>query len=173
MKLSVIIPVYNVEKYVIRCINSVVQNDLESSAYEIIVVDDESPDDSVKTIQSHFQDVANLKVISQKNKGLGGARNTGILNAKGTFLLFLDADDYLVPNTLSQIVNQAIATQLEVLEFGAQGVLENGAVCYTLSNSSNNFIFEGMDYYQKVRYANSACNKLYSTAFLRNNQLFF
>lgn len=173
MKLSVIIPVYNVEKYVIRCINSVVQNDLESSAYEIIVVDDESPDDSVKTIQSHFQDVANLKVITQKNKGLGGARNTGISNAKGTYLLFLDADDYLVPNTLSQIVNQAIATQLEVLEFGAQGVLENGAVCYTLSNSSNALIFDGMDYYQKVRYANSACNKLYSTAFLRNNQLFF
>ena len=132
MKLSVIIPVYNVEKYVICCINSVIQNDLESSAYEIIIVDDESPDDSVKTIKSYFQNVANLKVISQKNKGLGGARNTGILNATGTYLLFLDADDYLVPNTLSQIVNQAIATQVEVLEFGAHGVLENGVVCFNI-----------------------------------------
>lgn len=173
MKLSVIIPVYNVEKYVINCINSIIQNNLASSTYEIIVVDDESPDKSVKIIESHFQEVKNIKIISQKNKGLGGARNTGIYAAQGKFILFLDADDYLVPNTLSQIVNQAIATQVEVLEFGAHGVLENGVVCYTLSNSSNNLIFDGMDYYEKVRYANSACNKLYSTAFLRNNQLFF
>jgi glycosyltransferase involved in cell wall biosynthesis len=173
MKLSVIIPVYNVEEYVIRCINSVIQNDLESSVYEIIIVDDASPDDSVKIIQSHFQEVANLKIISQKNKGLGGARNTGISHAKGTFLLFLDADDYLVPNTLNQIVNQAIANQLDVLEFGAQGVLENGTICYTLSNSSNSLVLDGMDYYQKVRYANSACNKLYKTEFLKENQLFF
>jgi glycosyltransferase involved in cell wall biosynthesis len=88
MKLSVIIPVYNVEEYVIRCINSVIQNDLESSVYEIIIVDDASPDDSVKIIQSHFQEVVNLKIISQKNKGLGGARNTGISNAKGTVFTF-------------------------------------------------------------------------------------
>lgn len=173
MKLSVIIPVYNVEKYVVNCINSVIKNNLASSAYEIIVIDDESPDKSVKIIESHFQEVKNIKIISQKNKGLGGARNTGIITAKGKYILFLDADDKILPNTLSQIVCKAFETNVEVLEFGAQGILENKEICYTISNSSNESIYDGMQYYQKIRYSNSACNKLYNREFLIKNQLFF
>ena len=82
-KLSVIIPVYNVEAYVEKCIQSIKQNGLEESQYEIIVVDDESPDKSVELIRNTFPNDPGITIISQKNKGLGGARNTGIKAAQG------------------------------------------------------------------------------------------
>ena len=83
MKLSVIIPVYNVEKYIEKCILSVINNDLELIEYEIIVVDDESPDGSVIIIKKMQKRYPQVKLFRQNNLGLGGARNTGIKNASG------------------------------------------------------------------------------------------
>lgn len=171
MKLSVIIPIYNVEKYLKKALLSVLQNDMQNKDFEVILIDDESPDNSIESIKPFI--TSNCKIIFQKNKGLGGARNTGIKNALGKYLLFLDADDIILPNTLTTIVDLAIKNSLDILEFAAKGIDENENEIYHIENSTNGEIYEGVTYYNKFRYMNSACNKLYLRDFIVNNHLFF
>lgn len=99
MKFSIIIPVYNVEQYIEKCLLSVLKQDY--CDYEIIVVDDETPDNSMELVSRISKEFPNkIKIIHQKNKGLGGARNTGVLAASGDYIIFLDSDDYIDSNML-------------------------------------------------------------------------
>ena len=101
MKLvSVIIPVYNVENYIARTIDSVLNQTY--SNFELLIIDDESPDRSIE-IALQFDD-PRIKIIHQKNRGLAGARNTGIRHAQGDYLAFLDSDDLWLPEKLAQHV---------------------------------------------------------------------
>ena len=101
MRFSVIIPVYNVESFLERCIESVLSQDYED--YEIIAVDDGSKDSSLEILKSYERKTNKIHIISQENKGLGGARNTGIVCAKGDYLVFLDSDDYIKTDMLSSL----------------------------------------------------------------------
>ena len=95
IKLSIIVPVYNVEKYLERCINSLINQDLCRNEYEIIIVNDGSTDysgDIAKAIQSK---VENIHLYEQVNGGLSAARNTGLKYACGKYVIFVDSDDYL------------------------------------------------------------------------------
>jgi len=172
MILSVIVPVYNVEKYIEKCILSIINNNLQIHEYEIIVIDDESPDNCVSIVQSMMKIHPQIKLISQKNKGLGGARNTGVLNASGEYVLFLDSDDYLKKNALKNVITFAVENKLDILEFGAIGVSENGDEVYRNSKFTDT-INEGYIYLANIQYMHSACNKLYATQFLKCNQLQF
>ena len=172
MELSVIIPVYNVEKYIKNCILSVINNDLKLKDLEIIVVDDESNDNSVSIVQNMMRSYAQIKLISQKNKGLGGARNTGVLNASGVYVLFLDADDYLKENALKNVIAFASENKLDILEYGAVGVCEKGNEVYRNSKSTDT-IAPGYEYLDNTNYMNSACNKLYAVSFLNKYELRF
>lgn len=99
MKLSIIIPVYNVEEHLVRCIKSVVAQKLTD--YEIIIVDDGSTDHSTRLCDElQFQHPTIIKVIHQANGGLSAARNTGIDVAQGQYITFVDSDDELCPDTL-------------------------------------------------------------------------
>jgi hypothetical protein len=99
MKLvSVIVPVYNVEQYISETIQSVLNQTYPH--FELLIIDDQSPDRSVEICQQ-FQD-SRLKIISQKNRGLAGARNTGIRHAQGDYLAFLDGDDLWLPEKLAK-----------------------------------------------------------------------
>ncbi|HLV62938.1 glycosyltransferase family 2 protein [Galbibacter sp.] len=172
MKLSIIIPVYNVEKYIERCILSCYDQQLEQSQYEIIVIDDESPDNSVKIVQRLMNAYSNLRIISQKNKGLGGARNTGIENAKGRYLLFLDSDDYLLPNVLHVLIEIAIVNAVDILDFAANGVYEDGSIVYSITHQHCPKPTTGPKYFNNGHH-NSACVRLYRTEFLLQNNLLF
>ena len=112
MKLvSVIVPVYNVENYIAQTIDSVLQQTYTN--FEILVIDDESPDRSVAIIRE-FDD-PRIKIISQENRGLAGARNTGIRHAQGDYLAFLDSDDLWLPDKLARHVKHLdCATQVGV-----------------------------------------------------------
>lgn len=171
-KLSVVIPMYNVAQYLEKCIGSVYNQGLEEEEFEIILVDDESSDNSVVIATSLTKYKKNVTIICQKNMGLGGARNSGVKQAVGKYLLFLDSDDWYLPNTLQCILSIANENQLDVLEFAAQGITANGKIIYNKSKFSTK-ILDGIEYYNSVRYMNSACNKLYKTDFLKKNNLFF
>ncbi len=173
MKLSVIIPIFNVEKYVEKCVNSLLNNDLKINEYEIIIVDDGSQDSSLFIVNELAKQNSSIKIISQKNKGLGGARNTGINNSIGDYLLFLDSDDWCLPNTLKNCITIATKHNLEILEFAAQGITSNGKIVFNSANTSKERILTGVAYYNSIRYLNSACNKLYKRSFLVNNNLLF
>jgi glycosyltransferase involved in cell wall biosynthesis len=98
---SVIIPVYNVEKYIYETIKSVLAQTYQD--FEIIIVDDESPDNSIEICRS-FND-SRIKIIQQKNRGLAGARNTGIRHSQGNYIALLDSDDLWLPEKLEQQVD--------------------------------------------------------------------
>ena len=86
MKLSIIVPVYNVEKYIVKCISSLLCQD--TNDYELIIVNDGTKDKSIELIEEHFND-DKIKIVNQENKGLSGARNTGLEYAKGNMFGFL------------------------------------------------------------------------------------
>lgn len=173
MKISVIIPVYNVEKYLKKCILSIWQQNFPKEEFEIIAVNDGATDNSPQLLEKIRKEVINLKIVHQENRGLSGARNTGIENSLGEYILFVDADDYILPNTLTHLYELAIKNSLDILEFAALGVDEKGKTTYTAIRSSNGIVYSGEEYLGKVSYMNSACNKLYKRTFLNKNQLRF
>ena len=101
--LSIIVPVYNVEKYLPICIESVLKQ--YCSGVEVVLVNDGSKDKSLFICEDFVSKYEFISLVNQTNKGLSEARNTGIRNAKGEYLLFLDSDDYLAPDTLAQVLS--------------------------------------------------------------------
>jgi len=94
---SVVIPVYNVERYIEQALDSVLSQSY--SNFEIIVVDDQSPDNSIAIVKDRYSD-DRIRLIQQKNRGLAGARNTGVRHANGRYIAFLDSDDFWQPTKL-------------------------------------------------------------------------
>ena len=117
IKTSVVIPVYNVEPYIDKCLNSVFgQNQQE---IEIIIVDDGSTDGSMDLVREYMKEKHNIKIIQQENRGLGAARNTGLKNAIGKYIYFLDSDDLISPDTLETCFQCAEKDNLQVVFFDA------------------------------------------------------
>lgn len=123
-KLSIIVPIYKVEKYLRKCVDSLLQQDLSSEKYEIILVDDGSPDGCGAICDDYASRFANVKVIHRENGGLSAARNSGIILAQGQYVLFVDSDDYLETNVLKAVVEKTEADGLDVLRFNYQNVNE-------------------------------------------------
>jgi glycosyltransferase involved in cell wall biosynthesis len=101
--LSVIIPVYNGESYITRCLTSIFSQTNFDFTFEVIAVNDGSKDNSLALLTSIKENYENLYIFDQNNGGAGSARNIGINNAKGNFIWFIDADDYIQPNAFSTI----------------------------------------------------------------------
>lgn len=129
MKLSFIVPVYNVAPYLRKCVDSLLAQDIPSSEYEIILIDDGSPDACPQICDEYAATYENIRVIHQKNGGLSAARNSGIEAARGEYLCFVDSDDYWQPNVLSGLMAQVERDNLDVLRFDYQNVrlTPNGA----------------------------------------------
>lgn len=117
MILSIVIPVYNVEKYVERCLRSCVEQDISSSEYEIIVVNDGSSDRSLELVNDFANGCANIKVMSQDNAGQSAARNAGIDVSSGDYYLFLDSDDWIAPNCLGKLTAKLRDEAPDILAF--------------------------------------------------------
>lgn len=115
-KLSLIIPVYNVEKYVAKCIESCISQNVSSVDYEIIIINDGSTDDSLQIVNEIVGKYDNITVFSQKNGGLSLARNKGLSLAKGEYVWFIDSDDWIEINCLENIINKLV--KIDVLAMG-------------------------------------------------------
>ena len=122
LKLSVIVPVYNVEQYLPKCLDSLLDQDLSRDEYEIILVDDGSPDRSGEICDAFASHYSHIKVIHRENGGISAARNSGIEVAQGKYVQFVDSDDYLEPNVLKTLVDKMERDQLDVLRFNYQNV---------------------------------------------------
>ena len=114
-KVSVIIPVYNVEPYVGQCVESLLGQTLDD--LEIICIDDGSDDGSLDVLRGYANRDSRLTVVSQNNAGAGVARNTGIELAKGEYLFFCDADDFCGKNLLSDLYAEAVSKDADVVFF--------------------------------------------------------
>lgn len=122
MKLSVVIPVYNVEKYICRCVLSVL--DQTTDDFEIIIVNDGTPDKSIEVLNACCQD-SKIKIINQENGGLSAARNTGIINASGDYIWFVDSDDWIEKNCIPQIIKRIDETNADVIYIYADEIDNN------------------------------------------------
>ena len=115
MKLSIIIPVYNVEPYIRSCLESILKQELDDTECEIILVNDGTQDDSFGQIQDIIDQHHNIVRIDQDNQGLSGARNTGLLHAKGDYILFVDSDDLLVENSVARLLQIALEASADLV----------------------------------------------------------
>ncbi len=169
MKLSIIIPVYNVEKHIGRCLDSLLLQDLDINEYEIILINDGSKDDSIFIATKYQQKHSNIFIYHQKNAGVGSARNKGINLAKGEHIYFIDPDDYLASNVLKTILDYINDHDLEVLTFLSIGTLRTDLKA---SNSNNDISFAvnkmtGINYIGEMGYKNEVWWYIVKKSFLK------
>lgn len=123
IEVSIIVPIYNGEKYIERCINSLLMQET-SCQYEILLIDDGSIDDSLSIINRYSKNIPNIMCFSQPNKGPGAARNVGLANAQGKFVVFVDADDFVTPYYIENLYQNAFVSQ--GVGIVVSGILGNG-----------------------------------------------
>ena len=128
IKLSIIVPVYNVAPYLRVCVASLLDQDLAKDEYEIILVDDGSTDKCSEICDEYERMFDNIRVIHQKNGGLSAARNSGIEIALGMYVMFVDSDDYLQKNVLGALIEQMESQRLDVLRYNYYNVREDGFI---------------------------------------------
>lgn len=114
--ITVIMPVYNVESYIEEAVDSVLKQSLTN--FELLVIDDASPDSSIELLRSKYSD-SRLRIIRQENRGLAGARNTGIREAQGTYIAFLDSDDFWHAEKLAKHIKLLEREPLNGVSFSA------------------------------------------------------
>lgn len=121
MFLSIIMPVYNGEKYIVESLNSILEQWNSSFNVEVIIINDGSTDNTLKLIETDYKkQIAEgfFKLISQDNAGVSVARNNGIKKAKGDYITFVDADDYILPSYFTEIFTKLKSNPVDILEFG-------------------------------------------------------
>ena len=175
MKLSVIVPVYNVEKYLPRCLDSLLRQGMEVGEWEVICVNDGSPDNSAAILAEYEAKHPDIfKVITQENQGLSGARNTGMKVAQGEWITFVDSDDYVANGGYAYICQHFLEGKPDVVSFLARRVkasdidqLEHLAVDGTVM-----FEGDGAEAYGRLQYM-SVWSKFYRRAFLSEYDIWF
>ena len=164
MKLSIIIPVYQVENTLNRCIESVLHQDLTD--FEVILVDDGSPDDCPKMCDEWALKNPNIRVIHKTNGGLSDARNAGIDVAQGTYTTFIDSDDYLEANTYAPLMQKLTDNPgIYILEYPV--FVHYGSPKQHLLQFPDETDYQNIDdyWYAGKAYQHSyACNKIYRTS---------
>ena len=113
--LSIIVPVYNVEKYIRVSIESIFRQNLDEKCFEVIIVNDGTKDRSMEVILDIISQHSNISVVNQENLGLSVARNNGIAKAKGEYILMPDSDDFLIDDSLSVLLDKAIASKVDIV----------------------------------------------------------
>ena len=128
VEISFVIPAYNVEKYIERCLDSIYHQDIEESLYEVIVIDDGSTDRTMQILERIQQNHKNLYVFSQQNQGPGSSRNLGIDKSKGKYIWFVDADDYLLENSMSAFFYEIEDEDIEIFCFPFKLIQPDGSM---------------------------------------------
>lgn len=161
--ITVIIPVYKVEKELPECIDSVINQTYKN--IEIILIDDGSPDSCPEICDEYSTKYAFIKVIHQKNHGLSAARNTGLANATGTYISFLDSDDCLHPDFLKNLYNVLKSSNTKIA--CCQILPFNNEVQYPILDTSSYQVLSTSEYFD-INYFMCACAKIYEKSVLEN-----
>lgn len=125
MFLSIIIPIYNVEEYIDGTLASIYSQQMDYALFEVIAVNDGTPDRSMDIVKRYAMRYVNLKIINQDNLGLSCARNTGLKAAKGKYVWFVDSDDQIAPNALRIIQERIGESDIEVVLFTMMRISES------------------------------------------------
>ena len=169
-KISIIVPVYNVEDYLEDCIESLVQQSY--SNIEIICINDGSTDSSLQILRKYEAKYSNIKVISTKNSGLAATRNLGLELATGDFVTFVDSDDWLDRKTISTIYEEGFFenSEIDIICFGLCRVIKDVKVPYRNYDKTK---IRKMTRACSLILSGEACGKLYRREFLSKNHIIF
>jgi glycosyltransferase involved in cell wall biosynthesis len=150
--LSIIIPMYNVDSFVEKCIRSLEDQDIPKDSYEIICINDGSPDRSRETVLRLMLEFSNIILIDQENQGVSHARNNGINKAVGKYLLFVDPDDYIDPGCFARTLSNSEEQQAQVSFLGFTFRNENDSVrkCVFNQKEAGN-VYPGIEAYFLAR----------------------
>ena len=177
LKLSIIIPFYNVEKYIAECLDSVFAQDIPETEYEVICVNDCSPDASRNIVMDYQKKHKNIILIEHEtNKMLGAARNTGLKAAKGEYVWFIDSDDYIEKNVLKILLDFAYSNRLDILKFNSYRFNENSELTNFMHLPKSTEIIKGVEYCQNYLLSNwnlLTWSKIFKREFILTNNLFF
>ena len=176
MKLSIIVPVYNVEKYLPRCLDSLLRQGMESGEWEIICVNDGSPDNCAAILAEYEQKYPYIfKVITQENQGIGKARNAGMRIARGEWITFVDSDDYIVDGGYKYIQEHFCDDGVDVVNFNCVLAYTDGKSLYDADAKPNGAISydgDGAEAYNHFSLP-YVWSKLYRRSFLEKNGIVF
>lgn len=181
LSISIILPCFNVEKYVSTCLDSLYSQNIEEKEYEIICVNDDSPDKTRDIIVEYQRKHTNIFLLEhKKNKKQGAARNTGLKHAKGKYVWFIDPDDFIKTNVVPGLINHMERENLEILQFDANFVDETGLETNNIHNYNLNinsecitgheYIDINIPFWEKPV---ECWRKIFNRDFLLSNQIFF
>lgn len=180
MLFTFILPFYNVEKYIAECLESIYAQDLPEDEYEVICVDDCSADGSNAIVKDYQMKYSNLRlIIHEVNKGLGGARNTGLKNANGRYVWFIDSDDLIKTDKISTLYKYLKNDAIDVLLFNYQRVSQKGIVLQECVVFVDSEVLSGVEYVENyfgdsfVYHLGYVWRCIYRTDYLLKNSLFF
>lgn len=178
--LTFVVPCYNVEKYIQRCLDSIYACGLHESRFEVLCVNDCSPDNVQDILERNRERHDNLRIVAhEKNMGLGGARNTGIHEAKGKYLWFVDSDDLVTAHGIEPLMQKAVEQDLDVLCFNYRRVDEDGKelsrhiVFENTSSQNGNAFVKSVFGTRIVNHMGYVWRFIYKKEFLWQHQLFF
>ncbi len=172
--LSIIVPAYNVEKYLKKCIESLVTQ--ENIDYEIIIVNDGSKDCTLEIARGLEECYSFVRVINQENKGLGGARNTGIINAKGKYITFVDSDDFLVNNTYGILFKEILKDKYDIACFRFAKFYESKEIEVNNDLNIKSEVLlndQAMRAFYKNEITSYAWDKIYNINLFRDNNILY
>lgn len=167
IKVSIIVPVYNSEKYLKKCLNSLVNQTLKD--IEIIIIDDGSTDNSKKIINS-FKD-SRINYFYQTNKGQANARNNGLKKVNGKYVMFIDSDDYVDINMCNELFSLANSHDYDIVVTDYYIESKNNTVDYVKILDNNNS--KEITHREYMFSDNGPCNKIYKAKFLLDNKFKF
>lgn len=172
-RLSIIIPAYNVERYIGETLDSIVKWSDTRDDVEIIVVDDGSPDNSYKIVKDCQKRHSNISLIRQENKGLGGARNTGIENAQGEYVWFVDSDDWVLTEKLPDIMKVMEEESPQALAMCASDVRLDNTIKQRFNFNDLPQKISGVEMLRNGRFSFCAPFTIYNRKYLNDNALRF
>ncbi len=171
--LSIIVPIYNVEPFLRKCVHSLEQQDLAPERYEVILVNDGSTDHSGELCTELAKQYENIKVIEQENQGVSAARNTGMDVARGKYMMFADPDDYIEMNVIGRVVEVAERNQAELCFFLAEGFNEHASWPTVRQPFAYDQLYTGEYITLHGMKVSSVWSNLYLSSFLRQTSLRF
>lgn len=183
MELSIIVPAYNVEKYIAECLDSILK--IQNIKYEIIVVDDGSKDNTKTIVEEYIKRYNNISLVSQVNSGAASARNNGIRKARGEYISFIDSDDYIISEKFEEFFKKVKNKKLDIgfgnylryyhLEEKLEIIKEKKKNKYKFLEQREIETGEKFFEYADINnvYNPIVCSCIYNLKFLKENNLFF
>ena len=173
MKLSIIIPVYNVEQFIGRCLQSCLcQPHVTAEDYELVIVNDGTRDGSMAIVEEMTRGRNNITIINQQNQGLSMARNAGLKAAQGEYVWFVDSDDWIEEGCMSEIIARLEETEVDVLQLQYRNVYADG-----MPSDEHYSLIEGRAigkaWFRWNRYHAAVPFMVYRREFLLEHELFF